>query len=236
MREMPISLRDLLDGYADAVEVATIGATWGGKGGSIGTLSGTGHAAGHKRTGDAKDDDLGIKGAAAAFVLARIGTEVPELAQKPGDFAQARWMTNAAGKSVSAEKGGSHRGAGHAWQVVSVTAFGSAMFGRRGSPTAAATGVTGWQTTTFTIDRDTDPRLVGEHRVIGAKRVEANTKGSLGGDGRDAADRDGGVHLTRDLQVPDKGTALGYVDYTVYYGRLGASPWDGWRAAQPPAQ
>ena len=92
------------------------------------------------------------KGLAGAFELFGIGREFPELEQKPGDFAQTR-----------RKEKGEYTGAGHAWQVWSVHAIGSATFGQDGSPKCVTDeNAKGWkERVPFIIDKDTNPALVG---------------------------------------------------------------------------
>jgi hypothetical protein len=105
---------------------------------------------------------------------------------------------------------------------------GSAIFGRPGSPKPASGELTGWHDgVEFEIDPDTDPSLVGEHTVVKARRMEAN----FGGNGSLEKGGDGGVTISKEYAVPEK-----LPDSThVYYGRLGASKWNGWTPAKRPA-
>ena len=162
---------------------------------------------------------LAAMGAPGAFELFGIGHVVPELEQKPGDFAQERWLEN-----------GAYTGAGHAYQVWSVTAKGSAMFGEKGSPEPAdGAALSGWhEGTTFRITKDTNPSHVGEHVVIAATRIEANIEDAFAKDPKDkkpATRGDGGVQITNEHAVPNVNRHEGCV---VFYGRLGSSPWAHW--------
>jgi hypothetical protein len=222
--EVKVTLKAIIDGEPEAVEAMTLAQQRKmASGGSIGRLGGAGHTIGHGPGGDA----LAVKGAAGAFQIAGIGAEVPELAQKPGDFAQARWMSPGLGPDTSVK----HWGAGHAWQVWSVTARGSALFGKAGSPRPSGPGtLAGWHDdVAFTIDKDTNPALVGPHTVLTARRIEANLPGA----GTLPSSGDGGVQITREQAVPDLGR--GRSGFVVYYGRLGTSPWTGWKPAVKPA-
>ena len=171
---------------------------------------------------------LAAMGAAGAFELFGIGRVVPEAGQKPGDFAQERWLVN-----------GVYNGAGHAFQVWSVTAKGSAMFGKDGSPEPLddATAA-GWKDSmTFRITKDTDPSLVGEHVVVSATRIEANIEGAFaaqsGAAKKPAPKGDGGVQITGERPVPDVNKL--HAGCVVFYGRLGSSRWAQWTKATKPS-
>lgn len=166
---------------------------------------------------------LAAMGAPGAFELFGIGHVVPELEQKPGDFAQERWLDN-----------GAYTGAGHAYQVWTVTAKGSAMFGEDHSPVPAdGAELTGWHdAATFRISKDTDPKLVGAHVVISATRIEANIEGAMAKDppAKDPKAKkptgDGGVQITKEQPVPNvNGSHAGCV---AFYGRLASSRWASW--------
>jgi hypothetical protein len=224
--EVQVTLKEIIDGEPRPVEAMAIAEHKGMKnGGSVGRINDKGHALGHTNDGDAN----AVKGAAGAFELAGIGSEVSELEQKPGDFAQSRRTT--AGKDDDTEV--KHRGAGHAWQVWSVRAQGSAIFGQKGSPKSTGVALEGWQENIeFIIDKDTLPSLVGTHKVLKATRIEANIAGA-GNLAGSKAGGDGGVQITGESSVPDPGSKI-YTGYVVYYGRLGTSPWNGWRPATKP--
>ena len=221
--EVPVTLKQIIDGEPPAVEAMTIAKKRGMKnGGSVGRLQGEGHSIGH----DAAGAVAAVKGAAGAFELAQIGKEIPEKEQKPGDFAQSRYESR--GKEPGDDEL-KHRGAGHAWQVWSVRAHGSAMFGKPGSPRPTQGGLTGWHDdVNFVIDKDTEPALVGEHVVVSERRIEANVAGAPGLASKRAGG-DGGVHLTRDKPVPETGGSES--GYALYYGRLGSSRWYNWTPA-----
>jgi hypothetical protein len=226
--EVKITLKAIIDGELEAVEAMTLVQQRNmTAGGSVGGLTGAGHTIGHSPGGDA----LAVKGAAGGFVLGRIGSEVSELEQKPGDFAQSRRTTPGPPPDTALK----HRGFGHAWQVWSVRVRGSAMFGKPGSPAPARGGpLDGWHDDIeFVLDRDTQPGLVGPHTVLAAQRIEANVAGAGTLLSR-ASGGDGGVQITREQAVPDHGLSS-YTGYVVYYGRLGTSPWSGWTPAQRPA-
>lgn len=210
-----VTLKLLVDGDPNAIEIVTR-ARAAGK--SLVEIEGTGYQTAHDGEGLAD----AAHGAAGAFVVAGIGTEVDEDKQKPGDFAQSRRTTSSAKDSKV-----KHRGAGHAWQVVEVEAKGMALFGRPGSP-ESKNGMVGWASDDFVIKSTTDPRLVGAHVVKAAKRVEAQDE-TVVSDKKGDTDHDGGVQVTGFKPVPDPGK--GYTGYVVFYGRLGTSPWHGWEAA-----
>jgi hypothetical protein len=221
--EVQVTLKAIIDGEPEAVEAMTLAERNRMiDGGSVGRLSGAGHTIGHGPGGAA----VAVRGAAGAFRLAGIGTEVSELDQKPGDFAQSRRTTP---KSAGAPL--QYLGAGHAWQVWQVKARGSAMFGREGSPRALRSeALEGWhEGVELLIDKDTRPALVGPHTVLTAQRIEANEPGA-GTLKRSSAGGDGGVQITLEQPVPDRGLKT-YTGYVVYYGRLGTSPWAGWKPA-----
>jgi hypothetical protein len=107
------------------------------------------------------------------------------------------------------------------------------MFGQKGSPKPVNGELTGWQEgVDFVIDKDTLPSLVGEHTVTKAARIEANIAGA-GTLASSKSGGDGGVQITSEQDVPDKGRSS-YTGYVVYYGRLGTSPWNGWTPAKKP--
>jgi hypothetical protein len=237
-REVPITLKQLVDGEAKAVEAMSIAEAKGmvksvegelrlGPGGSVGELSHEGHSAGYAAEGTA----AAVKGAAGAFALARIGREVPELEQKPGDFAQSRYATKGEGHDTEVRQ----RGWGHAWQIWAVRARGAAMFGQPGSPVPTNEGLKGWHTgVEFVMDKDTDPSLVGVHNVVKASRIEANKAGAgtLESTKKNPS-ADGGVQITREVTVPDVDAKK--VDYAVFFGRLSTSPWANWKPASAPS-
>jgi hypothetical protein len=209
--EVPVTLKQLIDGEAAAVEAMSIVSQRKmTEGGSVGFLSGRGFAVGYLE-GDAA---AAVKGAAGAFEAAHIGAEVPEKNQKPGDFAQSRYESTGDGSDTELR----HRGAGHAWQVWSVRATGEAFFSKKkGSPVPVDRDLDGWHSKVkFDMDKDTDPSYVGVHTVEAARRIEANVANKK---------RPGGVRITGWLPV-------GYVadepDYHLYYGRLSTSPWANW--------
>jgi hypothetical protein len=227
--EIRITLKQIIDGEPPAVEAMAIAEQSGMKnGGSVGELTGQGHAAGHGKDGESH----AVKGAAGALVLADLGTEVDELDQKPGDFAQSRRTTAGVGDDTEVR----HRGAGHAWQVWSVKVVGNAIFGQDGSPKPSGGALTGWhEGVEFVIDKDTRPALVGEHNPPSqAARIEANVAGA-GTLTKSKQGGDGGVQVTGEHLVPDPGSKS-YTDYVVYYGRLGTSPWSTWTKATKPIQ
>jgi hypothetical protein len=186
--------------------------------------------------------EAAAKGAAGAFELAHIGAEVPEAAQKPGDFAQSRYTNPKEIHGVPQAEQAIQQGAGHAWQVWSVTAKGSAMFGLDRSPRPTSGTLTGWHDgVEFTIDKDTDPALVGEHVVEKASRIEANIAGARSGsqkqsdaNGKGDTGGDGGVGISKDMAVPDADGPSHYYHYVVFYGRLTDNPWTHWKPAKAP--
>lgn len=204
-----VTLKLLVDGDPFAIETVTRARAAGT---STVEITGTGY-----QTDDENGLALAARGAAGAFVAAGIGTEIDELAQKPGDFAQSRRTT-----------GGKHHGAGHAWQVTDVRAEGEALFGQPRSP-ESTTGKVGWQRDVFIIKPTTDPRLVGEHVVKAAKRVEAQDE-SVVADKQGDTGADGGVQVSGWKDAPDAGLKQ-YTGYVVFYGRLGTSAWSGWTKA-----
>lgn len=168
-----------------------------------------------------KDATAAVKGAAGAFELAGIGSEVAELEQRPGDFAQSRY-TN---KIQDADKE-LHEGAGHAWQVLTVTVQGRAEFGQPGSPVPTSGELVGWHDDVeFVIDDKTDPSRVGPVTVKSATRIEANVAGARVGSQKQDANHDGGVGISRSLAVPDEDGPKHYDNYVVFYGRLSSSKW-----------
>lgn len=211
-----VTLKLLVDGDPFAIETVTRARAAGT---STVEITGTGYQTEH----DGESLAQAARGAAGAFVAAGIGTEIAELAQKPGDFAQSRRTTTLKGDAEPR-----HHGAGHAWQVAEVRAEGHALFGKPGSPTSTA-GKTGWQHDQFIITSTTDPRLVGEHTVKAAKRVEAQDETVVSDKANDTG-ADGGVQVSGWKEAPDAGLKH-YTGYVVFYGRLGTSPWHGWTEA-----
>jgi hypothetical protein len=215
-----VTLKLLVDGDSDAIEIVTRARATGS---STVELQHTGY-----QTGDADGLALGARGAAGAFELAGIGNEVPELAQKPGDFAQSRRTTTSGDKDPELK----HRGAGHAWQVTEVQVLGSAMFGKNlaGAPNPVKGALEGWHDNVpYVIDASTHPAFVGVHTATAAKRVEAQNEDVVSDKKGDAAN-DGGVQITGWRSVPDAGLSS-YTGYVVFYGRLGTSAWHVWTAA-----
>lgn len=210
--EVAVTLKMLIDGEPPAVEAMSIAQQRGmDKGGSVGFLSGRGHAAAYSEQGVTR----AVKGAAGAFAMTGIGFEVPESKQKPGDFAQA-WRKSR-GEKGSGDTELRYRGAGHAWQVWAVRAKGDAMFGETGSPIPEDRDLGGWHTNVmFVIDQDTDPAYVGVHAVRSAKRIEANVEKPEEG-------KPGGVAITGWLALTGTKSQT-----RIYYGRLSTSPWANW--------
>jgi len=197
----------------------------------------------HRHPGAAIFDELidgqdgtarAAKGLAGAFEAFGIGREIPEIDQKPGDFAQTR----------TRDKDGAYDGRGHAFQVWSVRAHGNAILGEERSPTpVAGAAAAGWsEGVEFVIDKDTDPALVGEHTVVAATRIEANLESSMVPEQKAKADKkgekpkpgDGGVQITGERPVPATGKAS--EGLVVFYGRLGSSPWERWTKATRPTE
>lgn len=166
---------------------------------------------------DGENTATAARGIAGAIELFGIGREVPESEQKPGDFVQSRKPN---------EKTGQQDGTGHAYEVWSVRARGTAALGQDGSPTSDESG-TGWKHgVEFVIDKDTKPALVGKHEVVAARRLEANREGAME---TKAKGSDGGVQLTSEKPVP----APRAKDEQVFVGRLASSPWSGWENIDP---
>ena len=236
-----VTFKDLIDGSPQAVEIMTLAQQkLGGKGGSVGPITGAGYAVEHE--GD--ELPLAARGAAAAFTFAHVGAEVPAGEQKPGDFAQSRRRTKGADDKGTEEQRG-HYGAGHAWQVWSCDVKGAALFGQPGSPKPVSGELTGWhEDVEYVIAHDTDPATVGAHTVLKAQKLEANWGKSMedketdGGGARDAKGNflagDGGVQITGAQST--KGEAAATDDSNgVFYGRLASSPWATWTPARRPA-
>ena len=236
-----VTFKELIDGAPRAVEIMTLAQQkLGGKGGSVGPITGAGYAVEH----DGDELPLAARGAAAAFAFAHVGAEVPAGEQKPGDFAQSRRRTKGADDKGTEEQRG-HYGAGHAWQVWSCHVKGAALFGQPGSPRPASGELSGWHDDVeYVIAHDTDPATVGAHTVLKAQKLEANWGKSMedketdGGGARDAKGNylagDGGVQITGAQST--KGEEAATDDSNgVFYGRLATSPWASWTPARPPA-
>lgn len=236
-----VTFKELIDGAPRAVEIMTLAQQkLGGKGGSVGPITGAGYAVEHE--GD--ELPLAARGAAAAFTFAHVGAEVPAGEQKPGDFAQSRRRTKGADDKGTEEQRG-HYGAGHAWQVWSCDVKGAALFGQPGSPKPVTGELSGWhEDVEYVIAHDTDPATVGAHTMLKAQKLEANWGKSMedketdGGGARDAKGNflagDGGVQITGAQST--KGEAAATDDGNgVFYGRLASSPWATWTPARRPA-
>ncbi len=163
---------------------------------------------------DPTQDSDAVKGAVAAFVATGVGYEVPFDEQKPGDFAQSR-----AWEAAPELPGGGYTGKGHAYQIYSVTAVGTANFGKpgQGSPELVTPGKDlgdGWQEgAVFEITMHTDPALVRDTTFKSRKVIDSNTGGGKGGDA--------GVYVreSKTTAAVEKGTTRHYT------GRLYESPW-----------
>lgn len=220
-----ITFRQLVDGHAlPVLMMSKVEAHPDMPGGWLGVV----HAPVNAFAGliDGPDNtSLAAMGAPGAFELLGIGRVIPESDQKPGDFAQERWLVN-----------GAYTGAGHAFQVWSITAKGSAQFGETGSPEPIDPALTGWNAgVPFRITKDTDPARVGEHVVVSATRIEANIEGAFAvADKKKRAAGDGGVQITGEHAVPN--VNKNHAGSVVFYGRLGSSPWSQWSKATKPAK
>lgn len=177
-------------------------------------------------------DDIGARGAASAFESFGIGVSVEESEQKPGDFAQS-WK----------KKNGSYT-QGHAFQVASVTAFGTATFGFTGSPTllpgekpkgakkkdavpeSVEQPVGEREGVHFRIDHTTNPMYVGTHVVKKAQRAEATLADAMVAYAGQDPDKNGGIRVSKDYDVP---VTPGSAEERIYFGRLASSPWFGRR-------
>ncbi|MFK7930224.1 MAG: hypothetical protein AB8H79_18695 [Myxococcota bacterium] len=163
------------------------------------------------------EDDLRVKGAAGAFVLAGIGTEIAAPTQtRPGDFVQAR------------EVGGKD---GHAFQVHSVVAEGSAIFGLPGSPELISAmdegrdvgGGTQHDFAQFRITQSTNPDTVLSAQAKDWSVLESNVAGAFSGQQR-LDNPNGGVVVREDQPIPTFETMD--ADQKRYYiGRLSSSVW-----------
>lgn len=228
-----VTIGMLINGQAEAVTtMAEVERTKKVNGGWVLHLDKTNLYSGYKTGVDA--GEAAMKGAAGAFELAGIGAEVAESAQRPGDFAQARWTNQIAGEDT-------HIGDGHAWQVWSVRVRGAAMFGKPGSPKPLSGELEGWQTNVeFTIDDATDPTLVGDIVVTAAERIEANVAGAGSQGTREGKDQDqtnnGGVGVSGFVAVPDTAGPKRYKNFVAFYARLSASKWAAWKPATPPKE
>jgi len=168
------------------------------------------------------EDDPRVKGAAGAFVLAKIGTEILDLQDvKPGDFAQTR--------AVGAPDG-------HAFQIHACTCEGECLIGPSGSPKllkdlggeVIATPQGQWYAkASFKIDGSTSPLYVGMHRVVNSDWLESNLASKM----EDKNDKDGGVQVRHGAAFDDptkKGAKRTYV------GRLSSSSWAGYVRGNAP--
>lgn len=214
-RVVAVTPYSLIEGFKEQVAVMSNAERRGVRSGHLGTwrnLACDGYKVG--LDGEATDS---VKGAAGSFALAGIGFEVPVGDQKPGDFAQIRRRPKG---------GGDYAGHGHAYQVWSVKARGSAMFGKEGSPEPVGSPLVGWHADVeFLITKDTAPNLVGKlDLLISEQRLEANTRSTF-----EDKSGDGGVQIT-----DQKGHEGDGLDAKCFYGRLASSPWATWTPADEP--
>lgn len=168
------------------------------------------------------EDDPRVKGAAGAFVLAKIGTEILDLQDvKPGDFAQTR--------AVGAPDG-------HAFQIHACTCEGECLIGSSGSPKllkdlggeVIATPQGQWfAKASFKIDGSTSPLNVGMHTVVNSDWLESNLASKM----EDKNDKDGGVQVRHGaaFEDPTKSGAK-----RTYVGRLSSSSWAGYVRGNAP--
>jgi hypothetical protein len=206
--EQPMTLRSLVEGYpenlADTKEEA-----------------GSGYAQAGLFGKTAAEDDPRVKGAAGAFVLAKIGTEITDLDDvKPGDFAQTRVVGS---------------GEGHAFQIQACQCEGECLVGPGNSPTLLkdlggdvidTEGGKWYGKASFRIDGKTSPLYVGAHKVVASDLLESNVAGAM----EDKSDKDGGVQIRHGRTVAQC-TAGGK---RMYVGRLGSSSWAGYSRANSP--
>ena len=168
------------------------------------------------------EDDPRVKGAAGAFVLAKIGTEILDLHDvKPGDFAQTR--------AVGSPKG-------HAFQIHACTCEGECLIGASGSPKllkdlggeVIATPQGQWYAkASFKIDGSTSPLTVGMHTVVNSDWLESNEPAMM----EDKNDKDGGVQVRHGAAFEDP-TKPGAK--RTYIGRLSSSSWSGYVRGNAP--
>ncbi len=167
----------------------------------------------------AAEDDPRVKGAAGAFVIAKIGTEVLDLEDvKPGDYVQTR--------AVKSPKG-------HAFQISACHCTGEALIGPGGSPKLVKDlggervrthdGIW-YEKAQFMVDGKTDPAFVGKHSVTKTDVLESNVAKAM----EDKKKRpDGGVQINHDVGFADPKTKRTYV------GRLSSSSWAGYSRHAP---
>jgi hypothetical protein len=206
--EQPMTLRSLVEGYpenlADTKEEA-----------------GNGYAQAGLFGKTAAEDDPRVKGAAGAFVLAKIGTEITDLDDvKPGDFAQTRVVGS---------------GEGHAFQIQACHCQGECLVGSGNSPTLVKdlggdvidTEEGKWYgKASFRIDGKTSPLYVGAHKVVNSDLLESNIAAAM----EDKNDKDGGVQIRHGRTIAQC-TAGGK---RMYVGRLASSSWAGYSRANAP--
>lgn len=168
-------------------------------------------------------DNLLVKGAVAAFIIAGIGYEIHNLKDvKPGDFIQERDYRSPDG---------------HAFQIYACLCEGEAFIGPSGSPALKADLGGGYIQTAkgvwlakaqFEINGNTDPAYVGRHEVVKHDRFEANVKGKVM---EDAKKKDtGGVQVRhgQTFSAPKKEGGQ-----RTYIGRLNDSSWAGFDPKAP---
>jgi hypothetical protein len=226
VKKVYATLKGLIDGEPESVQILAL-ANGRETGGSVGEL---GDTSAYQMTASG-ELTLAARGAAGAFVMAKIGREVADTSIKPGDFGQSRYQ-----KATDTDPELKYRGDGHAWQVNEVQVKGHALFGKDlpGAPRPVSGRLEGWhENVPFLIDDRTNPALVGKHVVTHASRLEANIDTAVDkiNEGTDT-DGHGGVQITGLRPIPDPNpNPKKYPGNIVFYGRLGTSPWYAWSEA-----
>ncbi|MGK0347421.1 MAG: hypothetical protein ACI855_003507 [Myxococcota bacterium] len=147
---------------------------------------------------DQRDERLA--GSAAALQHAGLGTEVNPADAKPGDVSQ-QWAGD---------------GGGHSTVVHVVQGHGNAKVDDAGFVSAQGRWVDG----SFYMDQDTDPALVGVHRVVNVRMLGAHSRGSADYNRDEQADGGHGIFTNEGHKPGDKRLE--------FYGRPNNSAWYGW--------
>jgi hypothetical protein len=198
------TVRSVAEGYREGLaESPEAGAALAGRGNDAyyGQNSMFGDAA------DGSQDNLRVKGAAGAMVLAGIGREVSVADTRPGDMCQRRRVNS---------------GDGHAWMVHEVVVLGDATFGLPGSPelldgdTPQTPEVL--RGVRFRISKETQPNAVISGVVESWRVLESNSdRGWRNDDAMDLPNGGVGVRSETAVEVSERDR--------LYIGRLTSSLW-----------
>lgn len=147
---------------------------------------------------DQRDERLA--GAGAALRHSGLGEEVNPADAKPGDTCQ-HWKGT---------------GGGHSTVVHVVLGHGVAKVDEAGFVSADGQ----WQDGPFSMDQNTQPDLVGSHRVVHVRQLGAHSRGGADYNRDEAEDGGHGIFTNEGHDVGDKALE--------FYGRPNNSAWFGW--------